>query len=483
MFMDALTASATAKKEPKKRKRRASVSKDSTGTSPPSSPTQNNVGLKNIAAPKFYQDTLETEEIKTEPTPMEDNPIEEDPEKGNDDKENLPLRSTTPVNLEEVSEEQCRNNNGLKGVLVYVRRKGPKKTIKWKPDDELVDVQYFELDETERVNVTKTFGDMAKMDVRGEREALQMSRKLPNEDVMDAQTLWRIPMEIDLPEPLAEPGSKSLEKDIQFAREKSVLQALYFNKKMLPDSPAEPDPENYQIKDPITIPIEDADNPDHDFRNTPWPEPKGSPPPPNIPNNIIPPFQNIQTPFQNFNMAHPPPNFQNMQPIQNFPTPQFIPPNVIGAAGGGGAGGGGEWNSVNIPNMHNPQQMMPRNIPPPDMINQSHINPNLFIPPPENFNPIMNENTHRFPPPFHPQGPGMFPQNNFNMGRGAHVGFRRGAGSGPWLRMNGPPPGAWNNPRGGGGPHRGGLRLCNHFRNKGFCKNRDNCPFFHPNNQ
>lgn len=43
---------------------------------------------------------------------------------------------------------------------------------------ELESVRYFELDETERVNVTKTFTDMKQIDKQNEREAFQMARKL-----------------------------------------------------------------------------------------------------------------------------------------------------------------------------------------------------------------------------------------------------------------------------------------------------------------
>lgn len=39
-------------------------------------------------------------------------------------------------------------------------------------------MRYFELDETERVNVTKTFTDMKQMEKQNEREAFQMARKL-----------------------------------------------------------------------------------------------------------------------------------------------------------------------------------------------------------------------------------------------------------------------------------------------------------------
>jgi len=60
--------------------------------------------------------------------------------------------------------------------LLLQKRKGPKKVLKWKTD--LESIRYFELDETERVNVTKTFTDMKQMEKQNEREAFQMARKL-----------------------------------------------------------------------------------------------------------------------------------------------------------------------------------------------------------------------------------------------------------------------------------------------------------------
>lgn len=439
IFMDALTASATAKKEPKKRKRRPSTSKEA---APPTSPSEDQTTppspnlLKNITPPKFYQDTLETNEK-----------AEESAEKENKDSENSGSRTPTDTGeppSKKVHEDNYKMVDGvrLKSVLVHVRKPGPKKSIKWKADDELVDVQYFELDETERVNVTKNFMDMARMEMTSEREALQLSRKLQNEDLMDVQTPWRRPIELDLPEPLAAPGCKSLEKDIQFAREKSVLQSLYFSRNMIPDTPAEPDPENHQMKDPVIIPLEDTDNGAvNDLRVTPWPEPKGSPPPEPAP--VIPQmFPNMQpNPFGNFTNI-PPPGFQGVPP---FGPGNFMPPGMI-------------------PNPGN--QMMG---PPPEMMNQ--MNPNIFAPGP---NPMMGNNFNDVQ--FNPQhGGNVFPPNNFNMrGRGS---FRRG-GNGPWVRMNGP--GGWHN-RGGGGHHRGGRGFCKNVKNHGYCRNRDNCPFVHPN--
>lgn len=50
----------------------------------------------------------------------------------------LPIRDTTS------------NNKFMKGVLIYHKlRRGPKKSVRWKTDN-LEDIRYFELDETER---------------------------------------------------------------------------------------------------------------------------------------------------------------------------------------------------------------------------------------------------------------------------------------------------------------------------------------------
>lgn len=64
------------------------------------------------------------------------------------------------------------------GVLVCKARRGPKKSVRWKEDTELTSVRLFELDETERVNVTRTFVDMKLMERSHEREAFQLARKL-----------------------------------------------------------------------------------------------------------------------------------------------------------------------------------------------------------------------------------------------------------------------------------------------------------------
>lgn len=451
IFMDALTA-ATTKKEPKKRKRRPSVTKDlpETPTTPteaqtPTSPSSSPIGLKNIAAPNFYQDTLET-----------DDKIEKE-----DSKEEATDRAPTPVEAQEV--EKMQTGDGLRGVLLYSKKKGPKKSVKFN-DGNLTQIRYFELDETERVNVTRTFMDMAKMEMSGERQALQMSRKVPSEDTMEAQTMWRELFIIDQKEPLIMSGCKSKERDVQFAREKDVHPVFYYDKRLVPDSPQEPIPENHPMKDPINIPLEDSETQEMDKRSTPWPEPKGSPP--HVEENIPPQiFPNLPLQFQNFQHAAPPNFHQNM-------APRFGPPGGPGVFGG-------PLNIMGPPN-GNMMGPPPNMIPPTEMMHQGPpVNPHFG--PPDNFNPMMNDNSYQMPynPP--PPNMGMYPPNNFNMNRGgSRGGFRRGGNNnGPWIRMNGPGPGGpgnWNN-RGGG--NRGG-RLCKNIKNHGFCRNIDNCPFIHP---
>ncbi|KAL3281396.1 hypothetical protein HHI36_004605 [Cryptolaemus montrouzieri] len=473
IFMDALTA-ATSKKEPKKRKRRPSVSKESPENSPTVQPPGTSpLGLKNFSPANFYQDTLETTEAGQE---VKEEKTEEASEEQTDEEKIVKSDVAEEKTISDVSSEVCEpvtrtNSDGLKGVLVYLKRKGPKRSLRWKDEKDLVEVRYFELDETERVNVSRTnFTDMAKMEMSNEREAL-MGRKLMNEDLMEPTTLWRIPYLIDQPELPVQPGSKSLEKDIQYAREKNILQALYFNKSLIPDTPAEPILENHPMVDPVIIPLEDTESQNiYDLRNTPWPEPKGMAP-------VEPPPVNIQPMFQN--MPGPYPNFPQMGPqgFPGLPGPGFCPPNMM-PNGPNMIPNGPNMNMMGNPNMNMGAPM--------DMMNQGPMNPNMFVPGGpnmDNYNPMMNENPN-YPMPFNQ--PNMFvpPNNNFNnMDRGGghrgRGGFRgRGHNNNNWGR-NGPRVNNWRNNR---DDHRGGTgRICKNVKNHGYCRNIDNCPFVHPN--
>lgn len=467
--MDALAA-ASSKKEPKKKKRRLSQSKESEETIPSSPSATTPIGIKNCSPANFYQETLDdtNEEAKENKS---DEPMEENTSEENTKEVTSEVKEDKIEDVDMSDEPSTRtNSDGLKGALVYFKKKGPKRSIQWKDDKDLVDIRYFELDETERVNVSRpNFTELAKLDMTHEREAL-LGRKLNNEDLMEPTTMWRVPFLIEKPEPLAQPGSKSLEKDIQYARSKNTLQALYFNKNSIPDSPGEPIPEIHPMVDPVNIPLEDAECQICDLRNTPWPEPKGMAPVEKAPVKIPPMFQNMPGPF---------PNFQQMGP-QGFPGmqgPRFGPPTMM-------PNGPPNLMPNNMNLMGNPNMNMgpPLDIMPQGPMNPGPINQNMFGPNGPNmdgFNPMMNENQN-FPMPFNQQNMYGPPNNNFNnMERGGvHRGrgsFRRGH-SNNWNR---------NVPRGGNswrgsGDHRGG-RMCKNVKNHGYCRKIDTCPFIHPN--
>lgn len=484
IFMDALNASATNKKEPKKRKRRISGSKDgntSGDTSPPTTPTSvsSSPSLENKSVPlRFYQDTLDAEEEKEKTEKPEKSDTEIDKSLSKSPTNSIDKNSE---DKNEISEPTTITVNGLKGVLCYHKKKGPKKSIKWKTD--LEEIQYFELDETERVNVTKTFTDMKYLERIHEREAFQKARNLINDDVMEEKTNWTMLIPIDCDgQIIVEYGKNSKEKELQAVRQKGTLQPLYFHKAMIPDSPFEADIETHTYIEPSIIPLEDiTGNQDNisDFRNMPWPEPKGTAPPTSSTNVNIPPM--FQPPISQF------PN--------NFPNPPFgvpgfpVPPNIPA-----------EWQNGMPPHMV-PSSMPPMGPPtgllPPGPVIQGNVPPGIMMPsenmmmgpdmfngpnpmfpiPPENFNMMenMNMQPNMFPPDFNMQqvmpGPDNSTGPNFRggmRGRGT-VGHWRGKGN-------------WEGPsRGRGGFVRGARKaLCIYFQRKGSCRQGENCTFLHP---
>ena len=92
-------------------------------------------------------------------------------------------KTVNSVQDSDSSNNDVRYVDGLRSVLLLQKRRGPKKTLKWKAD--LESIRYFELDETERVNVTKTFTDMKQIEKQNEREAFQMARKLSESSLMN----------------------------------------------------------------------------------------------------------------------------------------------------------------------------------------------------------------------------------------------------------------------------------------------------------
>lgn len=534
MFMDALTAS-TKSKEPRKRKRRASITKDGTteakkqeianadnqreSTPPPTSPSnaeeKSPVALKPNF--KFYQDTLEIEEDKDqrekesgEEESRKDKDQILDEEKDNRDDDEIGSNTPTPEDdVEDIKDvdspedsssiisdsakkdgsyPEIRYVDGLKSVLLLQKRKGPKKVLKWKAD--LESIRYFELDETERVNVTKTFTDMKQMEKQNEREAFQMARKLNSEDVMEEKTRWKPLIPIDLPPPLVEPGKDSKEKDIQYAREKGILQALYFNRSMIPDSAAEPDEERHVMTDPKIIPLEDLTGnkeSEKDFTAIPWPEPKPQPPQPSTVTTFHYPTtyphnqQGMMTAMGPQSTMGPIPQIpqQMMAPTHMAPMSQEMAGPIPATGGGGWRTGDGK---VLVPDVSmNPMANMSGGFNQ-GMEGGPMVPPGMMGPPPmypnqEGYGMMcpddMGYNNFQGPP-----GPMYGPGPNFPGPRGAHM-HNRGRG-GPGWGYRGPVRGGW---RGVGGGWRGSGKqppVCRQFSKNGYCRVGDKCQYLHP---
>lgn len=546
VFMDALTAAN--KKEPRK-KRKPSVTKEVNGptepkketpqptessTTPPSSPVQNEKSPPlAVIKPtfKFYQDTLESDgeqsldkeikqEIKMETGDSDVNEADNDSENTADEKTSLSDDDEKP----RIKVELTNSLGNLKGVLVHFKsRRGPKKSVCWRGDKDLEAIRYFELDETERVNVTKTFTDMKQMERINERENFQMARKLAVEDIMEERTRWTVLIPVDVSGVVVVPGKNSNEKDIQYAREKTVAPAIYFHKRAIPDTPSEPDLEIHATTDPTIIPLDDvtgsADS-INDFTLTPWPEPQSHPPAPEGPaNSQLPPPQTmfpVPGPVPN-PYGNPGPPFNPGPPSNFMPGPAPLPP--------------GDWRTgdgklVPVPDMYPGPAMMPGMgppgpMPPPVMMPPGHPDmgfppmgmpgppnaghPDDMGPPPHPFGPPPFSMGGPPPPPLFPQGipqgpqGGPPPSGNYQGGGGGGGGSGSGdsgrGGRGSWYRNNSGPyshgggGGSKNsNWRGGGGGgnsrgsnHGWGCNsrgICNMFLKRGFCRN-NSCPYRH----
>lgn len=439
-FLDALDATILTKKDPKKRKRTTSSSgkKDE-----PESP-------KIEAKPlKFYNDTLEEaaeEEEKTNgsssPTAKKGN--EDSPQKDENSDIASPIKEEkSPSNDEDVDENEEKRPPGIgtgpdgpPGVLVdptVPRRKRVKRSIRWRPDSELTDIRYFELDENERVNVTKTFTEQKQMEHNLERNGFLLGRKLNTEDIMTEQTNWR-PLKLIDNVPTINYGSKSREINIQLEREKNTLQDLFLGGSMS-DSPHEPDPENHDFIEPAIIPSDDVTgNVDavYDFRNVAWPPPKGDTP--LFTSNALSGVFNTISPFAS-NLTIPP-----------APLIASIPPSTNPLANINLNPISSPWQSGIIPPVI-PQPFLQG--PPPTIIPNNYTSANGFQQSRNNYSSSG--------------GIGGINSNNSNM-----MDRNRGGGGSNWVRGN-----AANNQ-----PMRKGT--CYQFQKTGFCRKRGNgCPYIH----
>ncbi|XP_031950187.1 LOW QUALITY PROTEIN: serine/threonine-protein phosphatase 1 regulatory subunit 10 [Corvus moneduloides] len=407
------------------------------------------------------------------------------------------------------------------------RRPRKKKSVSWPEEGRLREYFYFELDETERVNVNKIkdFGEAAKREMLKDRHAFETARRLSH-DSMEEKVPWAYPKALELPAPLVIPGSGSRERFTQAERVKGILQEIFLSKESIPDSPHEPDPESYEPLPPKLIPLdEDCSGEDGAYpegldpgNSAASPEPgagaklppvlanlmgsvgagKGPPgPPQNTPINMQEILSSImggpsshkaeellKQPDYSDKIKHLLGNLQAQPPggpggvphgllgpgpMNGFPPPkmQHFPPGgpMPGPHGGGGGGGGG-----GVP-------ASPRG---------SRGVPACWAPPPLSAAAISGgrgltgagegEASEGAPPAG--EGSGGPPPNGGGGGGG-------GSRGGPP-----PPPGGHGEhgrdhppPRGHGGGHGGDMSsraVCRHFMLKGSCRYENNCAFYHP---
>jgi len=261
MFMNALTASSTTTK-PTRSKRRISSSGDkdkdkdllspsmtaaapakSASTKPNlKSPTPDEEPVKPVF--NFYRDTLTEDDDPKKESPEPDDPADDikmDITNTPDSPENPVIDSFTPE----------ENEGKLKSALVILRPKDkPKKFVRWREEDELTHFCYFEMDETERVNVSRpaggaqirNFAEMKSMERSDERKVIVINKRkslLGVEDKMEEKINWKPLTRIDFVRGIPEVPIHSRELLIQEEREKGILGVFYFYKSQIPDTPEE----------------------------------------------------------------------------------------------------------------------------------------------------------------------------------------------------------------------------------------------------
>uniref|UniRef100_A0A3Q0RW90 Serine/threonine-protein phosphatase 1 regulatory subunit 10 n=1 Tax=Amphilophus citrinellus TaxID=61819 RepID=A0A3Q0RW90_AMPCI len=440
------------------------------------------------------------------------------------DENQEPEQPGTPV----PSEDPEASDNGEKpNALAEPRgeeeesltKKGKKKkTVHWAEEEQLKHYFYFDLDETERVNVNKIkdFGEAAKRELMMDRQTFEMARR-HSHDTMEERVPWTPPRPLTLAGSLVTPGANSTEKLTQRDREMGILQEIFLSKESVPDSPHEPDPEPYEPMPPRLIPLDE----DSSMLDDAYIEPMDttsqqgvgdsaklppvlanlignlsnssrSPQATNIVSNTVAPTVNVQELLSSIMGASgnqsteeliKQPDFSDkikqllgsLQQTQNQNQNQTGPPPVNQGLLGHGPG----MNNIN--NMH---MQMPMNAGYPP--NNSPGGPRFnHPPPPHNHGPPFNAGggpRMMGPPPGQGRGESNY-WGDESMRGGPHRGghFHRGGrgrgGGDPGFRG-----------RGRGGP-RGGHNnmndmskrpVCRHFMMKGSCRYESSCAFYHP---
>jgi len=266
---------------------------------------------------RSIQDDDENEKSPDEPEPEKMEIAEETNGNGND---------------LEFSEPNCELRD-VRGILVFTKGKRAKRKVQWMPDDQLVETEYFELDESERVNVfkVKSFEEAKKREAMFEKSKFGTSMSVgKDDDNEDSVKPWKlISLRFDdenkeILEKLWESqGSSSDEKEVQEKRELRVLKSLFFNK--VPTDPSEPEPEvtnrkGFSMKEIPLVDQSETAGPALDYSSEGWPaalvQPGGAGAGAGLPSSLTALLSNISPGL----LASLPPTHL---PPPSLPTPQL----------------------------------------------------------------------------------------------------------------------------------------------------------------
>ncbi|XP_036411420.1 serine/threonine-protein phosphatase 1 regulatory subunit 10 [Megalops cyprinoides] len=411
-----------------------------------------------------------------------------------------------------------------RGEEESLTKKGKKKkSVRWAEEEQLKEYFYFDLDETERVNVNKIkdFGEAARRELMMDRQTFEMARRLSH-DTMEERVPWTPPRPISLSGSLVTPGANSTERLTQRDREMGILQEIFLSKESVPDCPHEPDPEPYEPTPPKLIPLdEDSSTLDESYlepmdTSAPVSAPAGPPEASKLP----PVLANLMGSLGGTNRSpqtQPAPG-NNSAPSVNV---QELLTSIMGAQSNQSA-----EDLIKQPDfshkikqllgsLQQPQpQAQPAAPPPVNTGLLGHAPPMAMNMPmnggyPPNKPPSTPQYSH--PPPPHNHAPpyttgggprmmgpprggdgGGYWNEEPMRGGGHHRGgghFHRGRGGrggDPGYRGRGGRGGGGGPRGGGGGPnnsHMGDMSnrpVCRHFMMKGSCRYENNCAFYHP---
>ncbi|XP_077600121.1 serine/threonine-protein phosphatase 1 regulatory subunit 10 [Stigmatopora nigra] len=515
-FLDALNSAPVPGIKIKKKKAAAAAAAAAAASSSPSntkavSPTANKTN-------PFDSKSSTYSSSSTKPTSPETTSSNTSFENQETERPGTPVPSEDPDSMD--NGDKPNSLSEPRGEEDLTKKGKKKKTVHWAQEDNLKHYFYFDLDETERVNVNKIkdFGEAAKRELMMDRQTFEMARRLSH-DTMEERVPWTPPRPLNLPGSLVIPGSNSTEKLTQRDREMGILQEIFLSKESVPDSPHEPDPEPYEPMPPRLIPLDEDSSVPDDSYSEPMDTSQQFPAMGQNEGSKLPPvLANLMGNLNN-NSRSP----QNTNTVNNPTTPavnvQELLSSIMGASGSQstediikqpdfsdklkqllgslqqtqnqnqgptpvnpGLLGHGPMNNMN--NMHMPMPMSSGGYPP----NMPPGGPRFSHPPPPHnhgppFNPGGGPRMMGPPPP--PPGPGRGDNGHYwgddSMRGGPHRGghFHRGG------RGRGGDPGF--RPRGRAGP-RGGHNMndmsmrpvCRHFMMKGNCRYESNCAFYHP---